>query len=183
MNTEEFKKEWQSIKTPQVDLDRLREMTMEKTHPVLSGIRRQLTIELIGWSTFLVICFTGLDADQKTVFTNIILLISVTLPMACNLHGYKLSKNIIAGSDITSSLQNRIGAFKRYAVASVVLRITLIIGVDYFFVSSININEGRIMLLAAGAVFLTFPIYILVRIWTKRIGILSEILRLLKTIA
>lgn len=65
MEIEELRKEWQSIKTPQIDLDRLKDMIIEKTHPVLSGIRKQLTMELIGWSAFLIICFTGLDTDQN----------------------------------------------------------------------------------------------------------------------
>ncbi|GAB3925674.1 hypothetical protein [Mucilaginibacter myungsuensis] len=180
MEIEELRKEWKSIKTPQIDLDRLKDMTIEKSHPVLSGIRKQLTMELIGWSAVLIICFTGLDADAKTMLANAILIISVTIPMLFNIYGYKLSKEFIAGPDITSSLQNQIRSLKRFAVTSVLLRIMLIAGVGYFFLSNININPGKLMLLGAGSVLLLLPLYLLVRIWTKRVGTLSTTLRLLK---
>lgn len=180
MEIEELRKEWQSIKTPQIDLDRLKDMTIEKSRPVLSGIRKQLTIELVGWSAFLIIYFTALDADHKPILTNAILIISVTLPMIFNIYGYRLSKQLIAGSDISSSLQNRIDSLRRFAITSVVLRIMLITGVGYFFISTVNITQGKLMLLGAGTVVLIFPIYLLVRIWTKRIGKLSGTLKLLK---
>lgn len=180
MRIEELKKEWQSIKTPEIDLDKLKAMTIEKSHPVLSGIRKQLTLELISWSAFLFICFTGLDADQKPILADAVLILSVVLPMALNIYGYRLSKELIAGKDISSSLQNRIGSIKRFAIGSVTLRILLIIGVGYFFVSTVDINPGKLMLLGAGSMFLIVPLYLLVRIWTKRIDKLSSTLRLLK---
>lgn len=179
MKIEELRKEWQSIKTPQIDLARLKDMTIEKSHPVLSGIRKQLIIELIGWSAFLIICFTGLDADQKPILTNVILIISVILPMIFNIYGYRLSKELIAGPDISSSLQNRIDSLRRFAIGSIVLRIMLITGVGYFFISTINVDQRKLMLLGAGSVFLIFPFYLLVRIWTKRLRKLSRNLKLL----
>lgn len=181
MNIEELKKEWQSIKTPQIDLDRLKDMTIEKSHPVLSGVRKQLTMELVGWSAFLILCFTGLDADQKPVLANAILIISVTLPMIFNIYGYRLSKELIAGPDISSSLQNRIDSLRRFAMASIVLRIMLITGVGYFFISAISITQSKLILLGAGSTFLIIPLYLLVRIWTRRIGKLSRTLRSLNT--
>ncbi|SFH48640.1 hypothetical protein [Pedobacter insulae] len=180
MEIEELRKEWQSIKTPQIALDRIKDMTIEKSHPVLSGIRKQLTIELIGWSAFLIICFTGLDAGQKPILANTILLMAVVFPMIFNIYGYRLSKELIAGPDISSSLKNRIGSLKRFAIISVLLRIMLITGVGYFFISTVNITQGKLMLLGAGSMFLIFPLYMLVRIWTKRIGKLNDTLRLLK---
>jgi len=180
MEIEELRKEWKSIKTPQIELDRLKNMTMEKSHPVLSAIRKQLTIELIGWSAFLIICFAGLDADEKPILTNAILIVSVVLPMIFNIYGYGLSKELIAGPDISSSLKNRIGSLRLFALVSVVLRMILITGVGYFFISTVNLTQSKIMLLGAGSVFLIITLYMLVRIWTKRIGKLSSTLRLLK---
>jgi len=135
---------------------------------------------LIGWSAFLIICFTGLDADQKPIQANVILLVSVALSMICNVYGYRLSKELIAGLDISSSLKNRIDSLKHFAIVSVVLRVMLITGVGYFFISTVNITQDKLMLLGAGSVFLIFPLYMLVRIWMKRIGKLSGTLRLLK---
>ena len=180
MEIEEIMKEWQSIRTPQIDLDRLRDMTLEKSHPVLSGIRKQFTIELIGWSAFLIVCFTGLDADQKPMLTNAILIISVTLPMILNIFGYRLSKELIAGPDISSSLKKRIDLLRRFAIVSVVLRIMLITGVGYFLISTVNITQGKLNLLAGASMFLIVPLYLLVRIWKKRISKLSGTLKLLE---
>lgn len=180
MEIEELRKEWQSIETPNIALDRLKDMTLEKSHPVLSGLRKQLSIELFGWSAFLIICFSGLDVDQKPIHANVILLVSVALPMICNIYGYQLSKELIAGLDISSSLKNRIVSLRRFARVSIVLRIMLITGVGYFFISTVNITQGKLMLLGVGCVCLIFPLYMLVRIWTKRISKLSDTLRLLK---
>lgn len=180
MRIEELKKEWQSIKTPRIDLDRLKAMTSEKNHPVLSGIRKQLILELIGWSIFLFICFSGLDADQKPTLENAILILSVILPMGFNIYGYRLSQELIAGQDISTSLQNRIGSIKRFAIGSVMLRILLIIGVGYFFISTVDINPAKLLLLGAVILFLIGPLFLLVRTWTKRIDKLNSNLRLLK---
>jgi uncharacterized membrane protein len=180
MNIEELKNEWQSIETPQIDLEGLKDMMIEKTHPVLSGIRKQLTLELIAWSAFLIICFTGLDTDQKPILANATLLISVSLSMFYNIYGYQLSKELIAGPNISSSLRNRIDSLKRYAIASVMLRILLIIGVGYFFVSNVHITSSKLLLLGTGSMFLIIPLYLLVKVWIKRIGKLSGTLRLLE---
>lgn len=180
MEIEELRKEWKNIKTPQIDIDRIKDMTIAKSHPVLSGIRKQFTIELIGWSAFLIVCFTGLDADQKPILTNILLIISVALPMIFNVYGYQLSKELIEGPDISSSLQNRIDSLKRFAMVSVLLRIMLIIGVGYFFISSIDIDQRKLMLIGAGSVVLIFQLYLFVRIWIKRIDKLRNTFSLLK---
>lgn len=180
MEIEELRKEWQSIKTPQIDLDRLKDMIIEKTHPVLSGIRKQLTMELIGWSAFLIICFTGLDTDQKPILANIVLIISVALPMILNIYGFRLSRELIEGPDISSSLQNRIYSLRHFVIASLLLRIMLIAGVGYFFISSINIDQRKLVLLGVGGMCLIFPLHLFVRIWIKRIGKLSDTLSLLR---
>lgn len=179
MNIEELRSDWQSIKTPQIELDRLKDMTIEKSHPVLSRIRKQIIIELIGWTAFFIICVTGLDAEQKSILANAILLLSVTLPIIFNIYGYRLSKEIIAGPDISSSLKNRINALKNFATVSVMLRIILISGVGYFFLSTVNMTQGKLILLGTGSVFLILPLYLLARIWKKRIGKLKDNLRLL----
>lgn len=180
MKIEELRKEWKSIKTPQIDIDRIKDMTFAKSHPVLSGIKKQLTIELIGWSAFLIICFTGLDADQKPILTNVLLIISVALPMIFNVYGYQLSKGLIEGLDIRSSLQNRIGSLKRFAIVSVLLKIMLIVGVGCFFISTTSIDQRKLMLIGAGSVPLIFQLYLFVRIWAKRIDKLRNTLSLLK---
>lgn len=53
---------------------------------------------------------------------------------------------LMEGPDISSSLQSRIGSLKRSARVSVLLRKPLIIGVGYFFISSINIDQRKLML-------------------------------------
>jgi len=180
MKIEELKHEWQNVVTPQLDIDRLRNMTLEKSHPVLSGIRKQLILELFGWSAFVIICFTGLDADQKPFLTSVILIIVLALAMLFNVYGYQLSKDLIAGPDINSSLQNRIASLRRFAFISVVLRLVLIAGVGYFLSSSLQLDLRRLMLLGVASVVLVVPLYLLIRLWSKRISRLSETLRLLE---
>jgi len=180
MEVDELKKEWQSIKTPKIDPNKLKDMTIERSHPVLSNIRKQLIIECMGWSGFLIVCFTGLDAEQKPLISNVILMVSVGLPMVFNIYGYRLSKGLIAGPNIYSSLQNRMESLKQFAIISVVLRIVLIIGVIYFFVSNRNIDQGKMLLIGAGIVLMLLPLYSLVRTWTKRISQLSGILKSLE---
>ena len=180
MELEEFKKEWQNIKTPNATPDQLKAMTLEKNRPVLNGIKKQFSLELIGWSVFLIVCFTGLDANQKPLLSNAILIISVVLPMILNIYGYRLSRELIEGSDISSSLQNRIASLSRFVVASILLRILLIVGVGYFFTASIYIDQHKLILLGAGSIFVAFLLYLLVRIWIKRISKLKETLILLK---
>ncbi|RYE54047.1 MAG: hypothetical protein EOP48_13095 [Sphingobacteriales bacterium] len=177
MEIDELKNEWNNIKTPKIELDRFKEMSIENSHPVLKSIRRQLLFELIGWSVFLFICYTGLDADQKPILANIALLLSVAFPMIFNIYGYGLSKNLIAGPDISTSLKNRIDSLKRFAVISVLLRLMLIAGVGYFFTSAIYIDERKLIILSIAIVLLILPLCFLVRTWIQRIGKLSSMLR------
>lgn len=176
MELDDFKKNWQNIQSPALELAQLEEMIKEKNHPVLSSIKKQLIGELAGWAAFLLVCFTGLDVEQKPLFATVILVLSIALPMLFNVYGYQLSKDVIAGPNIRASLLNRIKSLKRFAIGTAILRILLITGVGYFFISTVALDKRRLILITAGLAVLIIPLYLLARIWLGRITKLTATL-------
>lgn len=176
MELDELRNDWKAIHSSEIELSQLKNMLNEKSHPVLSGARKQLMIELLGWLAFLVLCFTGLDAQQKPLLTNMILVTSIIMPALFNVYGHQLTKDLIAGPDIRSSMLSRIMLLRRFVTGTVVFRLMLIAGVGYFLISTIHLNERKLILLGATSLILIFQLYLLVRIWNKRITKLTDTL-------
>ena len=92
MELTELKQVWDTVEIPVKSTDDIKLMLSENNHPVLKKIRKQLTIEIIGWSVFLICYYSMFDGDHKPIWINIILVVSVLLPLIHNLLGYRLAK-------------------------------------------------------------------------------------------
>ncbi|WP_285008777.1 hypothetical protein [Pedobacter faecalis] len=169
MELEQLKSEWKATNNVEKGLADLQGMLLENKHPVLKEIRKQLTIEVVGWTAFLLCYYSMFDGEQKPLGINIILIVAVLASLTHNLIGYDLSKNLMNGTTISESLQSYLRRLQRYAINSVVLRVVFTSGLLLFFSYNIEFDTTKYYLLGILILLIVVQIIFHARIWLKRI--------------
>ncbi|WPU96174.1 hypothetical protein SNE25_11660 [Mucilaginibacter sabulilitoris] len=169
MKLDELKYAWGKIETPVKSTDDIRLMLSENRHPVLKKIRKQLTIEMIGWSVFFICYYTMFDGDQKPVWINLTLIVSVLLPLIHNLMGYRFSKYLVNGNTINESLKNYLSKVKVYATVSIICRFFFATGLLVFFTYGLSFNTKKYISLGVIILIFLIQLSILYRLWAKRL--------------
>lgn len=169
MELTELKDAWNTVDTPVKSTDDIKLMLSENRHPVLKKIKRQLTIELIGWSAFLICYYTMFDGGHKSIWINIVLIVSVLLPLAHNLMGYRFAKYLVDGPTIRETLTNYLSKMKIYAIVSLSCRLLLITGLLLFFTNGISFDTKRAVSLAVILLIFSIQLFILSGLWMKRL--------------
>ena len=174
METDPLKLAWNAVQTPVKTNKELSSMLIESKHPVLKGIRKQFTIEIIGWSVFLLCYYTMFDGDQKPIAINILLVVSLLFALIHNVLGYNFSKNLINGGTIKSSLERYLSKIKVYATVSISSRAFLITGFLVFFTYNIHFTTGKYVLLAGVIAVSMVQLRWLFFLWTRRLKVLNN---------
>lgn len=169
MELEQFKSDWNEISISGKNTAELKSMLSENKHPVLRGIRSQLSIEIFGWSAFLICYYSMFDGDQKPLMINCLLVVSVLISFFHNLWGYRSSKYLVQGGDLLLSLKLYLKKMQRYALISIVSRILFATGLLIFFSYNINLTNARYLALAVGVVVIALQIGLLVSVWNRRL--------------
>lgn len=175
MELDELKYAWDTIKTPVKSTDDIKLMLSENRHPVLKKIRKQLTIEIVGWSVFLICYYTMFDGNHKPIWINITLIVSVLLPLIHNLMGYRFAKYLVNGVTIRESLKNYLSKVKIYAIVSIICRLFFVIGLLLFFTYGISFNTQKYASLAIIILIFLIQLSLLYRVWAKRLKSLESI--------
>lgn len=174
MELNELKSTWNTVKTPVISTSEIHSMLSENKHPVLKGIRKQLTLEIIGWGILVTCYYSMFDGDKKPVWINIFLVLSILLPVIHNLMGYRFSKYLVQGTNIQESLKNYLYKVKIYAIVSVISRQTYLIGLLLFFTYGLSFNNSKyISLVVIGLIFI-IQLVVIVGIWAKRLKSLGN---------
>ena len=176
MELDALKSTWNKIESPVKTPEEIQQMLKENNHPVLKGIRKQLLIEVIGWSAFLMVYYSMFDGDQKPLLINLLLVVSVGSALIHNLTGYGLSKYLVSGISVRASLQRYLLKVKTYAVISVISRILLMTGFLLFFTYNISFNAGKYLALSIGILLFILQLILLCRIWLRRLQRLNTTL-------
>lgn len=176
MELDALKSTWNNIEGPVKTPEEIQQMLKENNHPVLKGIRKQLLIEVIGWSAFLTVYYTMFDGDQKPLLINILLVVSVASALVHNLTGYGLSKYLVTGTSVIASLQHYLAKVKTYAVISVISRVLLMAGFLLFFTYNISFNTGKYLALSIAIILFSLQLMLLYRIWLLRLKKLNTTL-------
>jgi hypothetical protein len=169
MELDELKSEWNTVKPFSKTNEAILLMLQENRHPVLKAIRKQIIIELIGWSLFLVCYYTMFDGGNKPFFINIVLIFAVAFPMVHHLYGYHFNKYLIDGSNIKSSLEKYLNRMKAYASLSLISRVLFVSGLLLFFTYSIHFTASKYYLLTVIILVFLIQLFFLYRIWAKRL--------------
>ncbi|TDQ11761.1 hypothetical protein [Pedobacter metabolipauper] len=156
-------------------------MMKENKHPVLKGIKRQMIIEVTFWIAFLACYYTMFDGASRPVHINVVLAVSVLIPILHNLYGYHMAKHLVVGESLTASLKKYIHRIKKYAASTILSRIVFVTGLMVFFSYTIQFNMARYYSLAAIILICIVQLFLLYKIWEKRIKNLNNILDMLST--
>lgn len=171
MHTDPLKSAWNAGTEQQIS-------NISIKNPVLKDIRRQLTIESIAYTIFLVVYYTGFDGDQKPLVLNMILVVSVMLLLLHNISGYIITKNNVGSGSLKQSLSSYLKKIKNYAVLSIASRALAFSGIMLFFMANITWTTAKYYGLALVIALLCFQVFSLRMIWAGRInkikGVLSE---------
>jgi hypothetical protein len=167
-----LKSAWNNAATDETDIKIVRP-------PVLKSIRRQLTIETICYTIFLLVYYNFFDGDKKSFFLNSILVISVSLLLLHNVAGYMITNNPVGSNNLKESLTIYLEKLKRYAVIAVASRAIAFSGIMLFFMGNIRWTSAKYYALVFIICLLGIQIYSLGRIWAGRIrkikGVLFEL--------
>lgn len=155
-------------KTP-LSKENFKKMIYENNHFITKGIKRQLLIETTLWAIFLAVYYNIFDGHLKSALWNILLVISVILILVHNALGFQIFSNPINGETILESLKKYQIKIQHYAVISIVTRILAIVILLGYFISTITFKPEKSISLGIIALILPIQIYILNRIWSKRI--------------
>lgn len=174
MELTDLKSTWNSVHTPVKTAEQIRLMLKENNHPVLKGIRKQLWIEIIGWSVFLLVYYTMFDGDQKPLLVNLLLVAALLFSLLHNLMGYGLAKYLETGDEVKKALAHYLMKVRRYAIVSVVSRLLFWAGFLLFFTYNIRFNSSKYVLLAVVLAILLAQLVFLGRLWLMRLRKLRE---------
>ncbi|WP_316813602.1 hypothetical protein [Pedobacter heparinus] len=174
MELADLRSTWNSVNTTVKTAEEIRLMLKENNHPVLKGIRKQLWIEIMGWSIFLLVYYTMFDGDQKPLLINLALVAAVLFSLLHNLMGYGLAKHLKTEGEVKQTLEHYLLKVKVYAIVSVVSRILLWTGFLLFFTYNIRFTSSKYVLLAVVLIILTVQLSLLGRMWMMRLRKLRD---------
>jgi hypothetical protein len=177
MELNELKSTWNTVKTPTISTSEIQIMLAENKHPILKEIRKQLTIEIIGWFIFLMCFYSMFDGDKKPAWINILLILSVLLPIIHSLMGYRFAKYLVQGANIQESLKNYLAKVKIYAIISIISRQIYLTGLLLFFTFGLSFNTSKYILLAVIGLIFLIQLFISCKIWAKRLKTLGNSLQ------
>jgi len=177
MELNELKSTWNTVKTPTISTSEIQIMLSENKHPILKEIRKQLTIEIIGWCIFLMCYYSMFDGDKKPAWINILIILSVLLPITHNLMGYRFSKYLVQGANIQESLKNYLSKVKIYAIISIISRQIYLTGLLLFFTFGLSFSANKYISMAVICLVFLIQLLISCRIWVKRLRKLGDSLK------
>jgi hypothetical protein len=174
MELDQLKSTWNISEVPAKTTEELKRMLLESKHPVLKEIRKQFVIEIAGWSVFLLCYYTMFDGDQKPLWVNFVLVITMLSSLLHNLSGYSFSRFLPGGNSIKASLDRYLKKIRTYASISIFSRIFLMTGFMLFFTFNIQFTTTKYLLLVAIALVFALQLLWLSRLWVKRISALRN---------
>ncbi|HKG07734.1 MAG TPA: hypothetical protein VKB19_14790 [Pedobacter sp.] len=176
MELDQLKSEWNKAETPVKTNEQLKAMLSESKHPVLKEIRRQIIIEVTGWTAFLLCYYTMFDGHQKPLFINLILVGALLCALIHNLSGYSFSRHLIDGGNIRTALEHYLSRIKNYALVSVLTRLLFMAGFITFFTYNIQFNTFKYAMLGVFGLIIIGQLIWLSRVWSGRLKKLQLVL-------
>ncbi|GGH75694.1 hypothetical protein HNQ91_004546 [Filimonas zeae] len=176
MNEQQLKAAWQGAATSQQSTEALHNMLQEGKHPVLKRMRKQLLIELAGFSAFLVVYYDFFDGNRKPLYANLLLVAGVVLVLLHNLWGYLLTRKKLTAGNVTVTLQQHAHSLRNWAVTAVTCRIAAFVCILLFFTSVITLTQAKLWLLAGAVAVAVVQILLLALLWANRIKAIQSVI-------
>lgn len=177
-----LKSAWKGMQTTNTQHDALRNMLLERKHPVLKHIRAQMIIEVIAFSVLLLVYYDFFDGDRKPLYLNLLLVVSLLFAIVHSVTGYIMARRKIKGDNLAQSLTRSLSAVRRFAIVSVSSRAATAICLLLFFTAAISFNTMKYAVLGGILLIFLVQVWILVRMWRNRIRQLQASVQSLKNI-
>lgn len=169
MEADDLKSCWKSIEPVFREKETLLRMMQENQHPVLKSIRKQILFEITGWVLFLMVYYSMFDGAEKPFLVNLVLIISLLLPIFHSLYGYYYNKYLTNHLNVKLALEQLYNRIKKYALISIISRVGFISGLLLFFTYNIHFTTTKYFSLLFVAVVFLIQLVVLYRIWNSRI--------------
>ncbi|MBO9729435.1 MAG: hypothetical protein J7623_12435 [Chitinophaga sp.] len=169
-----LKSAWDNTPTPTRTTAEIQSIASKQASPVMRGIRKQLIIETLGYTAFLVVYYDFFDGNKKPFYLNVLLVAAIIFIVLYNLTGYWLAKNPATGQHLLEQLQRQAQQLKRYAVIAVSSRLLALGCIFAFFLAPIHWDNNKSIAMAAIVVLMGVQFFFLRKIWAGRIQRLNE---------
>ncbi len=169
MEQDHLQSMWQGIGTTPKKQEVLRSMLQKGKHPEQKRIRKQLSIEILVFSVFLVVYYDFFDGDRRPLYANVLLVTAILLTIVHNLIGYKISRKTIKNDNIKKTLEDELSIMKGFALAAVTIRALTMTCLLFFFTSIITLNTTKLWILACVMIVFIVQVVLLCRLWMRRI--------------
>jgi hypothetical protein len=174
MEQDAFKSAWQGMDANRKTNKELSSMMQESAHPVLKRIRKQLILETVSFTAFLLVYYNAFDGDRKPFSANMLLVMAMLFVIAHNIMGYILTRRPVNGNTVKQSLNKQLLKLKTYAAVSVASRVLSAACLLLFFTSVITFTTNKYWMLAAIILLFVIQIIVLSGIWIKRVRQMKE---------
>ena len=180
MDNDSLKSAWQRVATEDKTNPELKTIIRERSHSLVKRIRRQLIIETIGASAFLVVYYDFFDGNQKPLYANILLVVALLLMIVHNAVGLMQIRLQVKGENIEELLNDRLYKMRVYAIASGILRLLVACSFLVFFVSVIKFTQVKYWILISVILIFLIQMFVFVKIWNERIRRMKEVIENLR---
>jgi hypothetical protein len=170
MEQDFLKSAWQGMAAVPKSKDAIKSMMLERTHPVLKRIRRQLIIEAAAFTVFLFLYYDFFDGNRKPVYANVLLVMGLLFVIIHNIIGYMLTRRPVTGNTIKQTLACNLTKMKTFAITSIIVRMLAAGCLLLFFIQAIRFTESKYWILIVIILVFIIQIVLLSRVWAKRIN-------------
>ena len=176
MENDSLKSAWQRMATQDKSSKELKTIIKERGHSMLSKIRRQLIIEVIGAAVFLIVYYDFFDGDKKPLYANVFFGAALFFMICHNIVMFMQFRSSIKGENIDQLLRDRLYKMKIYAITSALLRLVLASSFLMFFVSAMKFTPVMYWLLSGAILMFMVQLGAFIRLWRGRIGRMKEVI-------
>jgi hypothetical protein len=169
MELDDFKSYYAQTGKHEKDKETLMEI-VRSGNPVSKSIRKQLIIESVLFTGFLLVYYDFFDGHLKPLFWNILLVLAIVLVLVHNVLSYFLINKPVNGPDIQLSLKRNLQRIRNYSILSIASRVTAIIIISGYFLTTVRWNERKYWIIGFILLLICIQVYILGKIWLCRIN-------------
>ncbi|UZR97966.1 hypothetical protein [Chondrinema litorale] len=174
MEFDDLKSNWQQSGGSSKSQKELEMMTKVKNHPQLKRIKLKLISETVLLIGFLTMYYNAFDGDQKPVWLNILLGISVILYIANDAMGFYTLQNPIKGTSISNSINKLLGDLQKLLVYSLATSFFFGIVMMLFFSTTVSFDNHKYFILFGIAATFFVMMFISYKSWSGRINQIKE---------
>lgn len=174
MNQDELQSLWNlgnERRKTEADLKKVMQL---KQHRAVRRARKQLIIEIVAFSLFLLAYYDIFDGHLRPWYINLVLVLAILMFIGYHVMGYLLLRRSPADGNLKQALLSQATRVRQFGIVSIALRGVSMACILMFFLWIVPI-DGRKLWLAAGiALLFAVQMVWLSRIWSSRVRQLRQ---------